>query len=338
MEDFSLKNPIQVKFFENLKLSVPKNVSIANDIAEVLGISQDGAYRRMRGESVLSMDEMVKLCRHYRISSDFHALADDSNATFRFQKMFSDENGVDNYIKNILADLLKIKDSHPKHIVYVAADMPLFIQFLSPEYSAFKMFFWQRAVLNLSSMEGKKFSVSEIKHDIVEMCKKISETYTQIPSTEIWHQDIIASNLNLIEFAWDSGMFASKEDAIIICKKLSEMLAIVEKQAEKSSKFREEAKWAENEGNFTMYQSEFVLMNNHIFVTAGNTNIIYLTHNTFNSISTTNSVFCCETEKWLKSLIRKSTLISGVGEKQRHTFFKKAQEKVSNIIIKISES
>ena len=68
MEDFSLKNPIQVKFFENLKLSVPKNISISNDIAEVLEISQDGAYRRMRGESVLSMDEMVKLCRHYRIN------------------------------------------------------------------------------------------------------------------------------------------------------------------------------------------------------------------------------------------------------------------------------
>lgn len=338
MEDFLLKNPIQVKFFEKLKLSVPKNVSIASDIAEVLGISQDGAYRRMRGESVLSMDEMVKLCRYYRLSSDFITSTDDSTAIFRFQKMFSNEKGFSDYIKNILADLLKIKDSDPKHIIYAAADMPLFIQFLSPEFSAFKMFFWQRAVLNLSSMEGKKFSVTELKPELVEMCKKISETYTHIPSTEIWHQDTVASNLNLIEFAWDSGMFASKEDALIVCKKFSEMIALVEKQAEKSSKFREEEKWAENEGNFNMYQSEFVLMNNHIFVNAGCTKTLYLTHNTFNSIATNNAVFCNETEEWLKNLIRKSTLISGVGEKQRHTFFKKAQEKVSTLVLRISES
>ena len=56
-------------------------------------------------------------------------------------------------------------------------------------------------------------------------------------------------------------MFASKEDALFICKKLSEILILVEKNAEKGSKFREEGKWVENEGNFTMYQSEFVLMN-----------------------------------------------------------------------------
>jgi hypothetical protein len=341
MAETGTKNPVQLKFFERLKQSVPPNVSLANDIADVLEISADGAYRRMRGESILSLDEMVKLCRHYKVSSDFLGGADDTTATFHFQKMISDEKGFGEYIKNILNDLQKIKASDPKHIVYAAGDLPLFIQFISPEYSAFKMFFWQRAVLSLPSVEGKKFSASDIKPESAEMCKKIADTYMQIPSTEIWHQDTVASNLNLIEFAWESGMFASKEDALLICKKLSEMLELVEKQAEKGTKFREEGipiaiGRAENEGNFTMYQSEFVLMNNHIFVTAGNTKTLYLTHNTFNSMATTNEVFCCETEEWLKNLIRKSTRISGTGEKQRHKFFKNSQEKIAALVARIS--
>ena len=337
MAENSSKNPIQIKFFEKLKQSVPSNMSLVNDIADLLEISTDGAYRRMRGESILSMDEMIKLCRHYKVSPDLLA-SDDSAASFQFQKMIRDEKGFEEYLKNILNDLKKINASNPKQIIYAAGDMPLFVQFLSPEYSAFKMFFWQKAVLSLSSMEGKKFSASEIKPEMIEMCKKILDTYIQIPSTEIWHQDTIASNLNLIEFSWESGMFASKEDALLICKKLLEMLSLVEKQAEKSSKFREEGRWAENEGNFTMYQSEFVLMNNHIFVTAGNAKSLYLTHNTFNSISTTNSVFCSETEEWLKNLIRKSTQISGVGEKHRHKFFRISQEKMANLSSRISNS
>jgi hypothetical protein len=336
MSETITKNPVQVKFFEKLKQSVPQNISLANEIADVLEISADGAYRRMRGESVLSMDELVKLCRHYKISPDVIASTDNTLATFQFQKMIHDEKGFEDYFKNILGDLQKINASNPKQIIYAAGDLPLFIQFVSPEYSAFKMFFWQRAVLSLSSVEGKKFSASGIKPEMAEMCKRISATYIQIPSVEIWHQDTIASNLNLIEFAWESGMFASKEDALRICKELSGMLALVEKHAEKASKFREEGKWAENEGNFTMYQSEFVLMNNHIFVTAGSAKILYLTHNTFNSMATTNSVFCCETEEWLKNLIRKSTQISGVGEKQRHKFFKISQEKISSLVSRIS--
>lgn len=336
MGENNTKNPVQVKFFENLKQSAPPNVSLANDIADLLEISPDGAYRRMRGESILSMDEMVKLCKHYRISSDFLAGTSDTTAAFQFQKMISDENGFGEYIKNILSDLQKIKAAEPKHITYAAGDLPLFIQFLSPEFSAFKMFFWKRAVLNLPSAEGKKFSVKDIKPETIEMCKRIFDTYTQIPSTEIWHQDTIASNLNLIEFGWESGMFATKEDALLICSKLGEMISHVEKQAEKSSKFREEGKHAENEGNFTLYQSEFVLMNNHIFVTAGSAKIMYLTHNTFNSMSTSNSIFCTETEAWLKNLVRKSAQISGTGEKQRHKFFRTSQEKIAALVTRIS--
>lgn len=336
MAETSTKTPVQLKFFEKLKQSVPQNISLANEIADVLEISADGAYRRMRGESVLSMDEMVKLCKHYKISPDFLAGADDSTATFHFQKMIHDEAGFTEYIKNILADLQKIHASNPKQIIYAAGDLPLFIQFLSPEYSSFKTFFWQKGMLNLPSLDGKKFSAAATSPAMAEMCRKISETYMQIPSIEIWHEDTVLSNLKLVEYAWESGMFATKEDALLICKKLSEMLSLVEKWAEKSSKFREEGKWAENEGNFTMYQSEFVLTNNHIFVTAGSTKILYLTHNTFNSIATTNSVFCCETEEWLKNLMKKSTQISGMGEKQRHKFFRQSQEKISNLVSRIS--
>lgn len=337
MAENSCKNPIQLRFFEKLKQSVPANLSLANEISDLLEISPDGAYRRMRGESVLGMDELVKLCQHYKLSLDFLAAPEETSATFQFKKMIHDEKGFGDYIKSILADLQRIAASNPRHIIYSAADLPLFIQFMSPEFSAFKTFFWQRAMLNLPSMEGKKFSVSVVSPGLTEMCKQICDTYIKIPSTEIWHDDTVLSNLKLVEFAWDSGMFATKEDALLICDKLKDLVTHMEKQAAKSSKFREEVKWAENEGNFTMYQSEFVLTNNHIYVTCGSARILYLTHNTFNSISTTNSVFCSETEEWLKNLVKKSVQISGVGEKQRHKFFQRSLEKIAAVRARITQ-
>ncbi|MBI4930443.1 MAG: hypothetical protein HY841_06750 [Bacteroidetes bacterium] len=339
MEETTTKNPIQLKFFEKLKHLAPANISLANEIADVLEISADGAYRRMRGESVLSMDEMVKLCRHYKIPPDAIVASDENtSATFQFRKMIQDESGFEDYLKNIYNDLQRINASHPKQIIYAASDIPIFHQFYLPEYAAFKMYWWQKAILNLPSVEGKKFDPSEIRNDFIETCKRITDTYIQIPSIEIWHNDTFSSNLAMLDFAWESGWFDSKEKAFLVCDSLTKILNSLEKQAEKSSKFIKEEKWAENEGNFTFYHSEVILTNNHIFVTAGNARVLYLTHNTFNSMATTNKVFCDETESWLKNLMKKSTQISGMGEKQRHKFFKKCHEKVSAVVTRISES
>ena len=339
MEETATKNPIQLKFFEKLKQIVPANISLANEIADVLEISADGAYRRMRSESVLSMDELVKLCRHYKIPPDVIVSSDEnSSAIFQFRKMINDEIGFEDYLKNIYNDLQKINAATPKQIIYAASDPPIFHQFHSPVYTAFKMYIWQKAVLNISSFDGKKYNAKDCSTSLADMCRKIAQTYIQIPSIEIWHEDTIHGNLKLIEYAWDSGLFVSKEDALLVCSEYSNMLSLVEKQAGKSSKFMKEEKWAENEGNFTLYESELQISNNHIFVTAGPARVLYLSHNTFNTMATTNTVFCNETEEWLKNLMRKSVQISGMAEKQRHMFFKKLQTKISAVASRISAS
>lgn len=69
MKEKKVKYPIQLQFFEKLRQLDAENTSQVNDIADILEISTHAAYRRMRGESILGMDEMVKLCRYYKISS-----------------------------------------------------------------------------------------------------------------------------------------------------------------------------------------------------------------------------------------------------------------------------
>jgi hypothetical protein len=55
----------------------------------------------------------------------------------------------------------------------------------------------------------------------------------------------------------------------------------------------------------------------------GESRYSYITFNTLNSLTTNNPEFCEETEHWMKNLERKSTLISGISEKQRYQFFSK---------------
>jgi hypothetical protein len=54
-----------------------------------------------------------------------------------------------------------------------------------------------------------------------------------------------------------------------------------------------------------------------------------------NSLTTSNQQFCEEIEHWTKNLIKKSTLISGIAEKQRFQFFSKAYKAIDLSIERI---
>ena len=63
-------NGVQFLFFNHIKNLLPTHLSLAEEVAEVLNISTDSAYRRIRGEKELPLEEAKKLCIKYHISLD----------------------------------------------------------------------------------------------------------------------------------------------------------------------------------------------------------------------------------------------------------------------------
>lgn len=61
---------IQKAIFQHIKGIFPPNLSFIHEIAQVLGISYESSYRRIRSDKVLSFEELYKLCAHFRISVD----------------------------------------------------------------------------------------------------------------------------------------------------------------------------------------------------------------------------------------------------------------------------
>ncbi len=56
-------SPIQQALFSHIKGLVPANIAFVDAVAEVLDISNDSAYRRIRGEKPISLEE-VRLLAH----------------------------------------------------------------------------------------------------------------------------------------------------------------------------------------------------------------------------------------------------------------------------------
>ena len=56
--------------FDRLKNSTTGNTSLIDTLSDLLNVGTDGVYRRMRGEKLLDLDELSKICGHFRVSID----------------------------------------------------------------------------------------------------------------------------------------------------------------------------------------------------------------------------------------------------------------------------
>ena len=331
-------NSVQLNFIKRMKEMVPPNYSLVDEMAELLSLSNDSAYRRIRGETALSVDEMAILCNHYKIAFDSFSHHHSGTVTFNYKSLQNDEKSLEHYLSGIFEDLKKIKTFEKKEIIFAAEDIPVFHYFNFRELTTFKLFYWNKSSLHLSSLEGKKFNLPDISKDLLDLSRQIFDLYCQIPSVEIWTEETISSVIKQIEFHWESGFFVEKQDALLICNQLLQMIELIQKQTEKSSKFISDKgiKNVETENNFKLYQSEVMIGTNCVLVSKGDMLSTYLSYNTLYSMTTTNADFCKETQIWLKNLIKKSILLSGVSEKQRHQFFSKMIDSVDKLKEKIN--
>ncbi|MDQ3108334.1 MAG: hypothetical protein M3R17_00425 [Bacteroidota bacterium] len=324
---------IQEQFIQRLKETIPPNHSLVDEMADLLGVSTDSAYRRIRGETALTIDEVSKICSHYRIAFDYAGVTGGrgDSVTFSYNHLSDNPESFEKYLENIVSDLRQIKPLEKKEIIFAAEDVPIFHHFQFPKLSAFKLFYWSRSILNAGTPEGKMFEPSAVSQKMLDTVKEIYELYLHIPSIEIWSEDTLNSTLKQLEYYWESGLFKNKKDMNDVLDDIAKMIKRIEWQAAHSTKFHGEVPGASTTQNYTLYNSELMIGNNCVLISAGAGRRVYISHNTFNTMVTTNAGFCDETENWLKNLIKKSTPISGVSEKQRFRFFKSMNDKIAKM-------
>ena len=327
----------QINFFKRIKETVPPHFSLVDEVADILKLSNDSAYRRLRGETALSIDELKLLCNHFHVSLND---ADEENPeaiVFAYKAIDNTDITLEKYLSAIDEDLSKISLFPQKEIIYAAKDIPLFHHFQFPELAAFKIFFWMKSILDCPSHEGLVFDANNIQQSDVELGKKILRTYINVPSTEIWTEETLNSTVKQLEYYWESGFMVDKDTALLICGQIHDMMVHIQRQVERGVKYLHTEEPSANEGNFKLYYSEVMIGNNNILVKAGSTQVTYVTHNTLNYLITTNQGFCNETDFWLKNLIKRSTLLSGASEKQRNQFFRKTFESIKQVKTKIEQ-
>lgn len=313
---------IQSSFLEQVRKHLPSNISFADELAETLKISRDSAYRRIRGETVLSLDEVKMLVKNYGISLDALLSPNTKMLSFHHQAIDHETFTFGHWLKSI-SDKLETISAYPepnKELVYYAKDMPVFYNFMYPELGAFKMFFWMKAVLCYSEYEHEKFTVDIIPKEYLSIGYKIWDRYAALPSTELWSDETLNVTLKQIEYFHDCGYFKDTKDALLVMDQFADLLKRIRQWTSAAAK--------DNKGKLNLYKNEILVAENTILFKMGEKRVVFLTHNISDILTTSDEHFCRQTEGFISNLLNKAVLISGTSEKERNKFFNQMEEKI----------
>lgn len=320
---------IQQIFFREIKASLPPHISLVDSVAELINISNDSAYRRIRGEKPLSFEEIKTLCAHYHVSLDklFHL----NNNSYLFTGQLTDRDsfGVDQFLDFLLKQLNYFNTFEHRELYYISKDIFIFHSFGFHELTAFKLFFWMKTIYEYPFKSNDMFVMESVQEAVYKVASKLTEAYNKLPSVEIWTEDSINATLRQIEYYRQSAVFPTEGHAMKVYESLLAMIDHIEKQADAGFKFAVGGKPSATCAPYRFFMNEFLLGDNCNMVVLDDTKVVYINHSLLNVLMTRDPVFTEYTYQYAQKIMRKSTLMSNAGEKERTKFFNTMRENVT---------
>ena len=323
------ENNLQIELFNQIKDSLPPHISMVDTIAELLGLSYDSVYRRLRGEKPVALEEVKLLCDHFHLSLDQVLQLHTNKVLFTDPEADHAIINFQQYLDGLIQLLQHFNSFSKKEMFYLSKDVPVFYFFYYPELAAFKSFFWCRSILNEPGFEEQKFSVKKFDASgYFKQGQKILREYNLLPSVELWNYESINSTILQIEYYRDAGIFETKEDLALVVDSCDAMLLHLQKQSEKGQKFLPGSNGSGSGAALRFYINEITLGNNNIIMDLDNKKTAYINSTVLKYISTSDRKFTEKMSSNFQNLLSRSVMISETGERERVRFFNALREKV----------
>lgn len=314
-------NQAQEFLFQRIKELLPPSTSLTDVVSDILHVSNDSAYRRIRNETPLVLEEAKQLCEHFRLSLDQVFQIRSNSILFENIRINNEYYSYEEYLTDLSKLVRHINSFSRKEIIYLTKDIPLFHNFYFQPLTAFRHFFWMKTILQHPGYLTKAIDLNSISPEIESMSRDLLHGYMQVPSIEIWNTECINSTISQIEFYKEAGLFSSSADIRTVYQALKETILHVKLQVEHGCKFAPGENPEIRKTNFTFFYNRVILGDNTILVTMDNTRAAYLNYNVLNYMMTRDETFCLQCNEDLNNLMRRATVISQTSEKQRNIFF-----------------
>ncbi|WP_442264738.1 hypothetical protein ACSIGC_10300 [Tenacibaculum sp. ZS6-P6] len=317
-------------FFSLIKQKIPENISLIDEIASVLDINYDAAYRRVNNKTELSFKEALILAQHYKISlNSIYNIADEKSILVQKNSNLQSNKGLESFYIAANKAIQSFSKFKNPEILYAAKDIPLYYL---PKNSLLKKFrIYSTLTLPILKNERKELSLSEFSFSPNLIYESIcfKNAFRKIKCSEIWNDATIDSALNQIYYCYKINLIDQKE-AIQLCRELKELIINIEKQASEES-------WNDDlRVEYKMYYSKLISLDNSILFKSKNFKSLLVPYIPISYLRIDDVYTCEEVSEFFNAKIQSSKKISGDAEVNRRIFFTSMYEKIDQLYSQIS--
>jgi hypothetical protein len=316
---------MQEQFISYLKARSQNNTSFVDEIASVLDIGYDAAYRRINLKTNLTLEEGVKLARHYKISlNNLFEVGSTNSIVTELSPRVNDEKDLELWLKQSLINLSPLTKIKSATLIYAAKDIPVFHSLKDTFLTRFKMFVWLKDVdLNLttSKVNFEDF-INNLPDSLLNSAYELSDVYKDINITEIWSENTMTGSFQQVLYYYEAGLL-SKENALKICDDFEDIINHTEKQTILQSHIG-----SKNKAIYQLYKSELHPLNNTIMVVTPFQKIFFSPYTVLNYFKVEHQETCDLIYDFLQKQMANSKLLANTGERDRSIFFKKLNIKL----------
>src|SRR4030095_534708 len=171
------------------KEMLPPSVSLTDVVSEVLHVSSDSAYRRIRNETPLVLQEAKDLCEHFQLSLDQVLSLKRNSVLFENIRIHNQQYSYKKYLTDLIELVKQVNSFKQKEIIYLTKDVPVFHNFYFRPLIAFRFYFWMKTILQHPDYVTKVIDLNGVLPEIEALSMDLTRCYTQIPSIEIWNTE-----------------------------------------------------------------------------------------------------------------------------------------------------
>lgn len=315
-----MTNDLQLELFDLIRDRLDQGSSIAEELMELLQVSSDSVYRRLRGETLLTFPEVARICQHFGISID--SLLNISTDEILFTQRWNDASvfSYSEYLNTHLNDLSTFRLLGNPTLYIQAGDLPDYYFFTAPELAAFRAFFIGRTTLQLKEFKSRKFDLDKTYEHHRALEREIFRQYLRIPSMEIWSRGLLDNLTAQLVFTAKSNYFRSPYMFFQLCDKLEQLTAKMQQMAETGVKTFLSGD-IKSKGKLQVYVNDFLHGDGTIIAKAGEKYATVVKHQEVGQLLSTNQQYGKRSWEVHERIANRSNLITGMPGEYFDRFF-----------------
>jgi hypothetical protein len=317
---------MQEQFIRCLKEKAQDNTSFVDEIATVLDIGYDAAYRRINLKTNLTLDEGVKLAKHYKISlNNLFEVGNQNTILAEISPRPNNEQGLELWFKQSLQNIIPLTKLKSAEIIWSGKDISLFRSLTDSYLTRYKMYVWLKD-LNVE-MTKNKISFDDwmqtMPDSLMQSAIDLGNIYKHINITELWNDITVNGSLQQILYYFEAGL-VSKGVALRICDDIHEVVNNIEKET-----IQQSINELDNEKFFHLYKHDLHTLTNTVMIVTPFQKVFFTPFTVLSYFKIEHKDTCNTMYEFLQRQMSNAKLLATSGERDRTIFFKTIHQKIS---------